>query len=111
MHTWKSPSLVAPPLEELSLAKCREALGPAASGLSDDDVLRLRAALYELAETAVDAFESEREALANVEREDRYEVEERAAILEFDSGATRRRATEAAVAAYDARKRREAEDE
>ena len=106
----RSPSFVACP-EELSLAKCREILGPAALRLSDDDVLRLRAGLYELAETAVAAFRSEREVLANVEREDRYDVEERAAILEFDAGGTRNRATAAAVAAYEARKHRRTEDE
>jgi hypothetical protein len=50
-------------------------------------------------------------AFANIERDDRYEVEERAAILEFDAGATRGRATATAVSAYDARNRRKVWDE
>jgi hypothetical protein len=107
MHS-HSPLFVASP-EGLSLAKCRESLGSAASGLSDDELLRLCVAFYALAEVAVDAFQFEREAFANVEREDRYDVEERAAILQFDAGATRGRATAAAVAAYDASKRRKDE--
>ena len=110
MHNRRSPSFVAS-TEELSLAKCRESLGPVASGLSDDEMLRLRAVFYALAESVVPAFQTEHAALATVEREDRYDVEERAAILQFDAGATRGRATTTAVAAYHAHKRREAKDE
>lgn len=108
MHNRRSPWFVASPVEDLSLAQCRESLGPTATGLSDDELLRLRAAFYELAEAAVDAFQTERAAFASIEPADRDEVEERAAILEFDAEATRARATATAVAAHDARKRRKA---
>ena len=90
---------------ELSLPDCRRLLGAAGDHLSDDDLRSLRTGMYELARCVVDAFprhsnDTQTRALAIVPENDREDLEERAAVLEFDANMTRDAATRAAVTAY-----------
>lgn len=91
--------------ELLSLSACRRLLGHVGDSLPDDDVLRLRDQLYALAQCAVAAFaedassEPEATVLGSLTPAVREEVEERAAIIQFDAHLPRGVATRAAVAA------------
>lgn len=91
--------------ELLSLPACRRLLGPVGHSLSDPEVVRLRDQLYALAQCAVAAFEKdtsnepETTVLACLTPDAREEVEERAAIIQFDAHLPRGLATRAAVAA------------
>src|SRR4051812_36008734 len=77
----------------LPLKKCRELL-PA--DCSDHEVERLRASAYQLADVIVAAFKEKpkhgdkavtfKDTLELVPPDERYEIEERAAILQFDAG-------------------------
>lgn len=86
----------------LSIPACRRHLGPIASGLSDDQVEALRDELYSLARCVVMRLEELSAGavtdmlawLPNAERED---VEERAAILEFDGNVSPKRALRMAM--------------
>jgi hypothetical protein len=103
----------------LSLARCREFLG-SSNALTDQQVETLRQDLYALAEVALEDFrhpekrpstgrtplEKPRspdphqlleETLAQVSTSERHELEERAAILEFDAGLERREANRKAL--------------
>jgi hypothetical protein len=85
--------------EILSLPACRRLLGPVGDSLSDVEVVRLRDQLYALARFAVADFMEEATVLASLPPTVREEVEERAAILQFDAHLPRGLATRAAVAA------------
>jgi hypothetical protein len=81
------------------------AYGRSSTSLSDAEVVRLRDQLYALAQCAVAAFEKdasnepETTVLACLAPDAREEVEERAAIIQFDAHLPRGLATRAAVAA------------
>ena len=93
----------------LPLDKCRRILGPDCD-LSDQDIERLRDQLCDLAAVAIEDFEEQRQAseiltgneekLGMVAEEDRYEVEERAAIREFLGGKSRSEAERLALKQY-----------
>jgi hypothetical protein len=91
--------------ELLSLPACRRLLGHVGGSLSDDEVLRLRDQFYALAHCAVAAFEQdaahepEATVLGSFPPDARDEIEERAAIIQFDAHLPRGLATRAAVAA------------
>jgi hypothetical protein len=91
--------------ELLSLPACRRLLGHVGDSLSDAEVLRLRDQLYALAQCAVAAFaedtadEPEKTVLGSFAPDARDEIEERAAIIQFDAHLPRGLATRAAVAA------------
>jgi len=87
----------------LSLSKCREILGGESARLSDEQVTRLRDQLYALAETAVQLAHITPPvdftlAAASLTTEVRADVEERAAILEFDGRLSRDQAERFALA-------------
>jgi hypothetical protein len=92
--------------ELLSLPACRRLLGPVGHSLSDAEVVRLRDQLYALAQSAIAAFaqdacdEPEATVLGCLPPAVREEVEERAAILQFDAHLPRSLATRAAVSAH-----------
>ena len=79
-------------------AACRRLLGHVGGGLSDTEVVGLRDQLYALARSAVAAFTEEAMVLGCLPPDVREEVEERAAILQFDAHLPRGLATRAAVA-------------
>lgn len=93
-------------VEMLSLPACRRLLGKAGDGMSDDHLARLRDQLYTLAHCAIAAFvqdasdEPGATVLACLPPDVSEEVEERAAILQFDANLPRGLATRAAVSAY-----------
>src|SRR3954462_2087002 len=90
----------------LSLPACRRLLGKAGQGMSDDHLVRLRDQLYTFAHCAVAAFAQDAgdapaaTVLGCLPPDVREEVEERAAILQFDANLPRGLATRAAVSAY-----------
>ena len=99
----------------LSLLKCREILC-CESPESDSDLEILRDQLYGLARVVVEALPRNRrrnpvykapdepagfpDALAMLPEAERYEVEERAGIMEFDGGLDRDTAEREAISAY-----------
>jgi hypothetical protein len=91
--------------ELLSLPACRRLLGHVGDSLSDAEVLRLRDQLYALAQGTVAAYaedaadETEATVLGSLAPDTREDVEERAAIIQFDAHLPRGLATRAAVAA------------
>jgi hypothetical protein len=101
---------MAPPdpylVEFLSLPACRRLLGKAGEGVPDNELERLRDQLYGVARCAVEVFEpsttdtGEATALDCLPAVSREEVEERAAILQFDAKLPRDLASRAAVSAY-----------
>ena len=92
--------------EILSLPACRRLLGTAGEGVSDDDLARLRDQLYAVAHCAVGVFEvsakytAEATVLDCLPADAREEVEERAAIIQFDAHLPKGMASRAAVSAY-----------
>ena len=92
--------------EPMSVAACRRFLGRVGEGVSDDDVARLRDELYAFAAAAVTVYEqnasdtAETSALNSLPPTARDDVEERAAIIQFDAHLPRGMATRAAVSAY-----------
>ena len=96
----------------LSLKRCREILG-ADSPETESDLELLRDQLYGLVRVAVEAIpqkprknspprppECLTEALALLPEEERYEVEERAGIMEFEGGLERGAAEQAAFSEF-----------
>jgi hypothetical protein len=96
----------------LSLQRCREILGTDSS-LSDSDLQLLRDQLYALGRATVEALprqprtngsprspEGFAEALSALPEDDRYELQERAAIAEFDGGLERSAAEQAAFSEF-----------
>lgn len=93
--------------EPLSIATCRQLVECSCAHLSDAEVERLRDQLYDIAAQVVLAydpaqklFEDADAALHLVTPNDRENIEERAAILEFDAQMTRDTATRISVAAH-----------
>ena len=93
------------PLSVLSLQRCREVLGPNCP-LKDAQLERLRDELTALADISLeeglhrrqgDAGNAFHFALTLIPREQHYEIEERAAILEVDGGLQRVEAEDAAL--------------
>jgi hypothetical protein len=91
----------------LSIAKCRQLLGPNQRDLSDQQIEALRTGLYEAASVVLALrvpcrvrTDPEASALAAVPESDREVVEERAAVLEFDANMSRDTATRQALHAY-----------
>ena len=74
----------------LSIAACRKQLGAAGVDLSDAEVERLRDSMATLAAAALRRVQR----LSDAERE---EIQERAAIMEFDGGLARSAAERAAM--------------
>jgi hypothetical protein len=95
---------------ELSIARCRGLLGAVGTRLSDEEVVRLRDQIYDVAHSVVEAYERDvddecdREALRQLSIDEPEEIEERAAMLQFDGNMTRREATRTALAAWKASK-------
>lgn len=87
------PSRRAPSPDEhrLSVDRCRELLGDAGVGLSDDRVVEIREHLYTLAAVLTRSRATGLQlpydaAVQAMSRERRTEVEERAGILQFEGG-------------------------
>jgi hypothetical protein len=90
-------------LDGIDLAECRRLLGALADGKDDAAIGQIRRALYEFAWCAQDLFAldsnsaTEQRLLAKLPADQREEVEERAAMLQFDAKMTRSRATRGAL--------------
>ena len=87
----------------LSLQRCRDLLTGDARAISDDELEATRTQFYTLARTGVRAAIRERrfaQAIAALPEEERADVEERAAILEFDGGLSRDQAERLAFSPY-----------
>jgi hypothetical protein len=88
----------------LSVPACRRLLGAAGEGLSDAEVARIRDRFYAVAHCAVEAYiqdgshETEPMVLAALPADVREDVEERAAVLQYDARLSRGLATRVAVA-------------
>jgi len=102
--TMPRPVLESDPSAPLPVATCRRLLGSASSGMSDQQICRLRDDLYEIAEVAVtlrgtaQTIRPDVDALAIVSDDERDLALERAAIFEFDAGFARGTATRRALA-------------
>ena len=93
----------------LPVKECRKILGPECS-LSDQDIDRPRGQLRDLASVMITAYEEQQltvllasgdeKTLEMIPEEDRDEVEERAAILQFLGGKSRSEADQLAVQMY-----------
>lgn len=86
----------------LSLSCIRE-LRPGAAGLSDEQVLELRDRMYDLANVVIAAYKAAPNtapSLAEVPESDRPDIEERAAIFEFEANLTRMQAERLALSTY-----------
>lgn len=88
----------------ISLARVRELLGESVTDLGWSDLETLREQLYGLANSVCDlypkgrnAFADERRILGELEPDVLADVEERAAVLEFDANMTRDQATRLAL--------------
>jgi hypothetical protein len=95
-------SLQAAEASVVALARIRQAFG-GLPGLSDQQVESLRAGFYELAGIACDGYELQRPTLAALESfspDVRADIEERAAILEFDAEMSRTKATATALSLH-----------
>ncbi len=79
----------------LSISKCREILGAKAANLLDSELELLRDQLYPLADVVVSHFLTHSKRV--VENNLRDELEERAAILEFDGKISRSEAEQKAA--------------
>jgi hypothetical protein len=87
----------------VSLQRCRELLAGEAEALSDREIEALREQLCVLARTCRPAkaeLDGFRRALAALGEEERADVEERAAILEFDGKLSRDQAERLALSPY-----------
>jgi hypothetical protein len=98
-------ALTVPDTPRLPLVTCRRLLGTSGTGLSDAEVVRLVEQLYDVARIVVALHERDRvqvdaTVLRALSKDERVDVEERAAVLEFDAGMSRRDATRTALAAY-----------
>ena len=86
----------------LTVEACRRLVGPSLRELSDADIRRLRDDLTDIARLAVTSFVGARRpaesAVLGLAEDDRIEVEERAAVLEFDANMSRDDATRRALA-------------
>lgn len=94
----------------LSVEACREFLSDD-SALSDSELRQLRDQLYVLARVALGAYGSPSrfdELTAGLQQHDRLDIEERAAILEFEGKLPRDRAERVAVSQYCRQVNREA---
>lgn len=90
----------------VSLQRCRELLTGDARAISDDKLEALRAQFYAVAQVGVRAAIRERQfaqAIAVLSEEERADVEERAAILEFDGRLSRDQAERLALSPYSRR--------
>src|SRR6186713_1343954 len=89
--------------KRISLSSCRRHLGPLAIDLSDAEVERLRNQLYGIAGVALNLMSPTNRAtpfasaLSSLSEDQRFDVEERAAILEFDGRLTRDQAERLAL--------------
>ncbi len=88
----------------LTVEQCRMILGPDAPE-SPDEIEKLRDQLYVLAKVwieqgAVQAVNRADHILCEMGNDERYEIEERAAVLEFDGGMDKADAEKAAIAAH-----------
>jgi len=91
----------------LSLANCRELLGVESAKIVDEEMEALRDQLYSLANLSLKDFQAKgksrsscsfRLSLGQCFEESRIEVEERAAVMEFDGNLSRDEAERAAIA-------------
>jgi hypothetical protein len=92
--------------ERISIARCRELLGPSAAKRSDFEVLEIRDRLYGLALSLVTVYRSASGTSVTFEQltdDERVEVAERAAILESDAGLARDQAERLALSMYNSR--------
>jgi hypothetical protein len=83
-------------VEVLSIGECRRLIGPECT-LDDDTVLALRDQLYALAFVARATHRSYEARIDSLPEADRLEVEERAAIFEFDAKMPRSQAERLAL--------------
>ena len=88
----------------LSLAECRALLGADAEpSLTDEQLLRLRDRFYELAAIAIKSYQNELPSpmtLSGLPDFDRIDVEERAAIMQFEANLTREQSERLALDAH-----------
>ena len=90
----------------LTLQRCRELLETDSPGLSDSELEALRKQLYAIAQVGIHARARERQfaqAIAALAEDERADVEERAAILEFDGKLSRDQAERLALSPYSRR--------
>ena len=88
----------------LSIQRCRTILG-AGANKSDSEIEQLRDQLYTIARVWIDGGAKmvrspSMEFLASLPKHDRCEIEERAAVMEFDGGLSRPEAERTAIAAF-----------
>jgi hypothetical protein len=85
----------------LSLAECRGLLGRDDRSLTDEQLRRLRDRFYDLAALVITAYQSEIATgiatLASLSESNRIDVEERAAIMQFDGNLTREQSEKLAL--------------
>ena len=85
------------------MLQCRR-LCPAANTLADHELKAIRDGMYEMAVMLIGAYQrSAPLAVAGIDavpESDRFDVEERAAIVEFDCNLTRRQAERLAITQY-----------
>jgi len=87
----------------MTVDTCRRLLGPAAHGVPDSQLEELLDGFTELAQFVVDTFvdgEPARTPGRGIAEDDVVQVQERAAILEFDAGLPREVATRKALAQF-----------
>ena len=98
------PTIVTEGVRRLPLEACRRLLGVAGADLADTELATLRDQLYDLAFCVVPTYrlqKPDQEALLQRMPEgDRYQIEERAAVLEFDANMSRSEATKKALASH-----------
>lgn len=88
---------------EISIALCRQLLGPEAVGKSDSEIMNVRSQLYALARIVTSVAVGLRDCgnvIDSLPRDEREDVEERAAILEFDGKLSRNWAERVALSKH-----------
>ena len=87
----------------LSLQRCRELLAGDARSVSDEELEAVRKQFYALALVGTrEAIQAQRfeQAIAKLREEERADVEERAAIMQFDGRLSREQAERLALSPY-----------
>lgn len=88
----------------VSIERCRQLLGASADAMQASEIEALRASLSDLAQAVYTLYgqklsdtKVEKGLLDSLPRDERVEIEERAAVLEFDGNMNRDHATRLAV--------------
>jgi len=83
--------------DRLGIRACRQLLGAAAAGMSDGAIEQLRDQLYVVAELVIACGPQRRYASTALTNDHKDELDERAAIMEFDGNMNRTTAERAAT--------------